>query len=555
MAVAMRKYWNKDYAVTGLATILGIAGCVGPFSRGLHAGESRRVRDALFEQNQVLHIDIEIPEAGIETLRQYRWQWNSEEGQERPKVKALVREGTETLRDVSLHLKGAAGSFRSIDDRPAMTLNFDRHVKGQKFHGLDKLSLNNSVQDPTLCNERLARQLFLEAGVPTPRATHARVTLNGRSLGLYVLVEGYNRRFLRGHFEDDSGNLYDGGFVRDIEGPMDVNSGDLPEDQSELDRLNEALELSDLGERELRLREILDLDRFLNHLAMDVILVNWDGYHLNRNNFRLFSDRSRSKLVFMPHGLDQLLENPEGPIFPNYQGKVTRAVMAIPAMRDAYFERLQELVSDLFDVTRIHERIDATAEVIRRDLMLNDPSAISGYLGRIEKLKGLVAQRHEVLQRQLEGPSKVPEFDHSGVVKLTEWGPDRFFGKPTLDRGEFEGHRALALSTESGTSVGRWQTSVWLEAGEYELAGLVKIDGIEAGRGDPRGGVALWTSARRIRERQTGSHDWSTQKVNFSVKQPIQEVHLFCEYRAAQGKAWIDAQSLRLKRAPEVDIP
>ena len=555
MAGEMKKYWKRDYAATGLATILGIAGCVKPLVPGLHAGESRRVRDALFEQNQVLHIEIEIPEPGIERLRQYRWQWNSEEAQERPKVKVVVREGTETFKDVSLHLKGAAGSFRSIDDKPAMTLNFDRHVRGQKFHGLDKLSLNNSVQDPTLCNERLARQLFLEAGVPVPRATHARVTLNGRSLGLYVLVEGYNRRFLRGHFEDDSGNLYDGGFVRDIEGPMAVNSGELPEDQSDIEGLNEALQLSNLVEREERLRELLDLDRFLNHLALDVILVNWDGYHLNRNNFRVFSDRSRAKLVFMPHGLDQLLENPEGPIFPNYQGRVTQAVMAIPAMQEAYFERLQILVNDLFDVPRIHERIDGIAEVIRRDLMLNDPSAISKYLDRVGSLKDKVVQRYEILQRQLDGPSKVPEFDPAGTVRLTEWAPDRFFGKPKLETGEHEGHQALTLTTEEGTSVGRWQTSVWLEAGDYELAGLVKIDGVEAGRGDPRGGVALWTSVRRIRERQTGSQDWATQQVKFTVRQPFQEVQLFCEYRATQGTAWVDAQSLQLKRSPTASRP
>ncbi|MDA7511218.1 CotH kinase family protein, partial [Verrucomicrobia bacterium] len=520
----MRNIRKRHYAVTGLATILGIAGCVAPLSRGVQAGESRRIRDALFEGSQVLQIDIEIPNAEIETLRGYRWQWNRQDASPRPKVRAVIREGNRVYHNVALHLKGAAGSFRSIDDRPGMTLNFDRFEPGQKFHGLDKLSLNNSVQDPTLCNEWLARQLFLEAGVPVPRATHARVRLNGRELGLYVLMEGFNRRFLRGHFDDDSGNLYDGGFVQDVDGALNVSSGKIPDDRQALKRLNEAIEVSDLVEREERLGEILDLDRFLSHLATDVMLFNWDGYHLNRNNYRIFNDRSQGKLVFMPHGLDQLFENPDGPIFPMYQGKVSRAVMEIPRMQQAYFERIGDLVNDLFDVERLHDRIDRTAEVIRRDLALNDPAEIPDYLEEVSELKERVARRYETLRRELDGPAKVPKFDSNGLVSLKTWNQDQFFGKPKIESVEHEGTRSLMLSTEAGTSVGRWKTSVWLEAGDYELVGRMKLSGIEAGRGDPRGGVAMWSSVRRIRERQTGSEDWTERQVRFSVRQPIQEV-------------------------------
>ena len=549
----MRNIRNKRYAATGLATILGIAGCVAPFSHGVQAGESRRIRDALFEASQVLQIDIEIPEAGIETLRGYRWQWNRQDAPPRPKVRAVIREGNMVYNNVALHLKGAAGSFRSIDDRPAMTLNFDRFEPGQKFHGLDKLSLNNSVQDPTLCNERLARELFLEAGVPVPRATHARVRLNGRELGLYVLMEGFNRRFLRGHFDDDSGNLYDGGFVQDIDGALEASSGEMPNDRQDLKQLNEAIEISDLVEREKRLSEILDLDRFLSHLATDVMLFNWDGYHMNRNNYRLFNDRSQGKLVFMPHGLDQLFENPDGPVFPMYQGKVSRAVMEIPRMQQAYFERVGDLVNDLFDVERLHNRIDRTAEVIRRDLVLNDPEEIPEYLDEVSELKELVARRYKTLRTALDGPNRVPKFDSAGLVSLTDWDQDQFFGKPKIESVEHEGRRSFMLSTREGTSVGRWKTSVWLEAGDYELVGQMKLSGIEAGRGDPRGGVAMWTSVRRIRERQIGSEDWTERQVRFSVRQPIQEVQLFCEYRATEGTVWFDAESLMLRHVGPSD--
>ena len=68
-------------------------------------------------------------------------------GQDRPRVKAIVREGGVIYTNVEVHLKGSAGSFRSVDDNPGLTLNFEKSAPGQTFHGYRKISLNNSVQD------------------------------------------------------------------------------------------------------------------------------------------------------------------------------------------------------------------------------------------------------------------------------------------------------------------------------------------------------------------------------------------------------------------------
>src|SRR5712671_3610077 len=59
-------------------------------------------------------------------------------------VRATVRDGDTVYKDVGIHLKGAAGSFRELNDRPALTLNFGKFHRGQRFHGLDKIHLNNS---------------------------------------------------------------------------------------------------------------------------------------------------------------------------------------------------------------------------------------------------------------------------------------------------------------------------------------------------------------------------------------------------------------------------
>jgi len=89
-----------------------------------------------------------------------------------------------------------------VDEDPALTLTFDKFVPDQTFHGLKKISLNNSVQDSSYLCERLSREMFIQAGIPCPRAGFALLTLNGRYLDMRVLLEGYDRIFLKRYFKN-----------------------------------------------------------------------------------------------------------------------------------------------------------------------------------------------------------------------------------------------------------------------------------------------------------------------------------------------------------------
>src|SRR5437667_6690703 len=176
----------------------------------------RAAQDDIFHSTNLLRIAIEIPEEGIRTLRQYP---GRHDPQGRAEVPARVLESNTVYTNVAVHLKGV-GSSRPIDQMPSLTLDFDKFAPKQKFHGLTKISLNNSAQDSTCLNEKLSRELFAAAGVPVPRADHAVVTLNGRALGLYVLTEGYSKQFLQRYFKRSDGNLYDGGSLLDMDRPL-----------------------------------------------------------------------------------------------------------------------------------------------------------------------------------------------------------------------------------------------------------------------------------------------------------------------------------------------
>src|SRR3954462_6268323 len=117
--------------------------------------------DDLFGTSAIPHIQIEVPPEGMEILGHYDFDINNL--MERTNVLATIREGKAVYTNVALHLKGHLGSFRPVDSKPAFTLNFDKNADGQRFHGLQKLHLNNSVQDYSYVSEQISRELFLKA--------------------------------------------------------------------------------------------------------------------------------------------------------------------------------------------------------------------------------------------------------------------------------------------------------------------------------------------------------------------------------------------------------
>jgi spore coat protein CotH len=90
------------------------------------------------------------------------------------------------VKSVGVRKKGAVGSMNSA--RPSLTIKLDEYVKDQGFSGLDMLTLNHCLQDPTKAREFLAYSFMQRAGVPAPRGNLARVTVNGEDLGIYAFL-------------------------------------------------------------------------------------------------------------------------------------------------------------------------------------------------------------------------------------------------------------------------------------------------------------------------------------------------------------------------------
>ena len=117
----------------------------------------------------------------------------------------------ESYKNVGIRAKGNT-SLSSVSamgsQRYSFKLEFDRYEKGKSYYGLDKLCLNNLIQDNTMMKDYLVYQMMGGFGVEAPLCSFVYITVNGEDWGLYLAVEGVEDAFLRRNYGSDEGELY-----------------------------------------------------------------------------------------------------------------------------------------------------------------------------------------------------------------------------------------------------------------------------------------------------------------------------------------------------------
>ena len=209
----------------------------------------------------------------------------------------------EDLGEVGLRKKGLIGS--SSTQRPSLKIKFNHSKKGRKYHGLERLTLNNNIQDPSLVKQYLSYKLFRKAGLPAPRCNFARVYVNGQYLGVYTNVESIRKQFLKRAFNDSDGDLYEG-MINDFREGMyetfEIKDG-AGKKMKSIVRAVKAL--SKEGDDQLNeLGQAIDIDQFINFWVLEIITGHWDGYNGNLNNFFVYSSSEDKRLRFIPWGTD-----------------------------------------------------------------------------------------------------------------------------------------------------------------------------------------------------------------------------------------------------------
>jgi spore coat protein CotH len=203
----------------------------------------------------------------------------------------------------------------------AFRLDFDEfeddypEIKNQRFYGFQKISLSNNFEDNSFLHEKVAADIFRNAGLKSPNTAYYAIYVDyGEGpvyFGLYTGVEIVEDTMLDDQFGSDDGNCYkpEGNAATFAYGTFNESEFDLKTNEDIADYsdvkalyeiINSSLRLSDTVRWKNNLESVFDVDNFLNWLAVNTVIQNWDTYGLMNHNYYLYHNPYTDKLVWIP---------------------------------------------------------------------------------------------------------------------------------------------------------------------------------------------------------------------------------------------------------------
>ena len=386
----------------------------------------------LFQPKKLLEIQIKLSPSDWEKLRKESDRRNAgfgrlfgggrSTGTRFNLYKADITIDGATIKNVGVRTKGFIGSLNP--ERPSFKVKFDEYVDQSPIEGLDRLTLNNNVQDESLASQYLTYSLFNKAGIPAPRVSHMKVTVNDEYLGVYSHVESVRGPFIRKHFGDYSGELYEG-TIADFY-PKAVENIEAKNKQSKKQRtqakklaqLLESQENFDLKEVE----KLINLDQFIKFWIMESLLGFWDGYTNNQNNYYAYSSPIDNKRFhFLPWGADGAFVEGRGP-FSRFGGDDN-------APNSVYSQSM--LANRLYQTDGIPQRYKAELENILKNVW--NEEEIKKEINRIQALtKNHLHPRQDRKEQSVERLISFVEGRRSKFEsELNEW-PVKISGGPRI---------------------------------------------------------------------------------------------------------------------------
>jgi len=346
----------------------------------------------LYDASALRTVFIEFADADWEAELQELWHTDVE-------VPATVIVDGRTYRDVGLSFRGN-NSFTGVPPglkRP-LSLTFDL-VHDQKLLGHNSLNLLNSNQDASF----LRSVLYLDIArqyIPAQQANFVRVVINGESWGVYVNQQTFSKEFLREHFGTAQGtrwkspnNSVGGGFsylgdsVSLYRRWYEMKGDDNEAAWRALVNATRILRETSLDQLPAAIEAVMDVDAVLKFLALDVALVNGDGYWRDGCDYNLYLDR-RGRFMLVPHDVNESMRStgrggvpgsqPEPLTTLNDSTKALRQrLLAVPAYRTRYLQYVGDIAERWLDWERLGPIVARYESLIADDIAADTRKLVS----------------------------------------------------------------------------------------------------------------------------------------------------------------------------------
>lgn len=290
-------------------------------------------------------------------------------------------------RDVGVSFRGN-NSFHMVPDglKRSFSLSLDAWDDSLALLGHTSLNLLNSNQDPTF----LRSILFLDIArhyIPAPRANFVRLVINGESWGLFVNQQPFGKSLLREQFGTDGGtrwkspnNSPGGGFgflgdsIRPYRRWYEQKGKDNPAAWAALVEVTRVLDTTPPERLEAALSSRMDVDEVLRFLALDIALVNGDGYWNDGSDFNVLLGAD-GRFRALPHDVNEAFRArgdasaPDPLIALSDTSKaLRRRLLAVPELRQRYLRYVGEIADTWLDWQRLGPLVDHYVALVEAEV-------------------------------------------------------------------------------------------------------------------------------------------------------------------------------------------
>ena len=234
---------------------------------------------------------------------------------------------------VGLRFKGNSSlqsSWQAGILKLAFKMDFDEYeddypqIDNQRFYGFKKFSLKNNYDDKSMLREKVTAEVFKNAGLAVSNTGFYTLYVdhgNGPEyFGLYTLVEEVDNTVIKTQFSSNDGNLYKpedygssftyGTFNEDgFEKKTNEDEADWTDIKSVFTALHATTRTSSPATWRTNLEAVLDVETFLNYLAVNTVVQNWDTYGRMEHNYYLYNNPDNSLLTWIPWDNNEALQD------------------------------------------------------------------------------------------------------------------------------------------------------------------------------------------------------------------------------------------------------
>ena len=286
--------------------------------------------DYLYDQESLHTFELTISDEALAEI-------DKDPSKEKYVEGSLTFEG-ETISPVGIRYKGSVGAWvgclaggslfepdgEKTCTKLSMKVKINWQDSAQTFWGVKKLQFHSMNLDPSQMHDRLGYWLFRKMGVPAPRASHARLLINGNYSGLYSFVEQIDGRFADRQFDDGDGNLYKEvwpltpkGFAREeFEFIEALKTNEEEARVSHILKFSNELAVAEKNELPQIVSRWMDIDEIIRWAVVDRVIRNDDGplhwycfESCTNHNFYWYEEPATGRLRIIPWDLDSAFAN------------------------------------------------------------------------------------------------------------------------------------------------------------------------------------------------------------------------------------------------------